>query len=255
MTGWALASSDGLDTLSSGKIIQFAEWSTKAKDYVQALLDAVEEAAMPRQDNTTTIVIDILEKDAAAAVTPTAEPADEDEEETEDTKFERTGEIETVASNTGTEAAAAAESAAPTRPEPVVVSSADLEAPNRTMRNHARNLARAAVASSPSRLSSLLLFSSSPISCCGRQPRLLCPPETTVDEAPAIAADDIPEPEAEPEAPPAQEPATTAEAPVTEPATPIEVETFTDSLKSGSPGPCHGQNTRRLLQDGQQSLH
>lgn len=67
-----LLCSDGLDTLSKGKIIQFAEWSEKPKDYVQALLEAVEEAAMPRQDNTTVVVIDIVSQAAKAAEPPVA---------------------------------------------------------------------------------------------------------------------------------------------------------------------------------------
>ncbi len=65
-----ILSSDGLDTLGSGKIIQFAEWSDNPKAYVQALLQAVEDEAMPRQDNTTVIAIDALSQEAEAVPPP-----------------------------------------------------------------------------------------------------------------------------------------------------------------------------------------
>ncbi len=62
--------SDGLDTLSAGTIIQTAAWSTSSKECVAAMLKAVEDAGKPRQDNTTVVVIDVLEKEA----TPEAKP-------------------------------------------------------------------------------------------------------------------------------------------------------------------------------------
>ncbi|MGH7461832.1 MAG: PP2C family protein-serine/threonine phosphatase, partial [Longimicrobiales bacterium] len=43
-----LLCSDGMDTLSTGKIIQFSEWSEAPKECAEALLKAVEDAAMPR---------------------------------------------------------------------------------------------------------------------------------------------------------------------------------------------------------------
>ena len=49
--------SDGADTLTHGKIIQYSDWSESAKECSEALLSAVEEAAMPRQDNTTVVSI------------------------------------------------------------------------------------------------------------------------------------------------------------------------------------------------------
>ena len=59
--------SDGLDTLSSGKIIQYSEWSGSPKECADALMQAVEDANMPRQDNTTAVVVNIKEASAAAA--------------------------------------------------------------------------------------------------------------------------------------------------------------------------------------------
>jgi formylglycine-generating enzyme required for sulfatase activity/serine/threonine protein phosphatase PrpC len=77
-----LLCSDGLDTLSAGKIIQFSEWSESPKECAEALLKAVEEAAMPKQDNTTVVVVSVVERAAAvvaapppAAAVPTPAPA------------------------------------------------------------------------------------------------------------------------------------------------------------------------------------
>lgn len=61
-----LLCSDGLDTLSDGKIIQYCDWSEKPRECAEALLKAVEEEAMPRQDNTTVIVIDVIDTAADA---------------------------------------------------------------------------------------------------------------------------------------------------------------------------------------------
>jgi len=74
--------SDGLDTLSSGKIIQYSEWSESPKECSEALMTAVEEANMPRQDNTTAVVVNI--KDTAAAIAPEQEEPVTEEEETEE---------------------------------------------------------------------------------------------------------------------------------------------------------------------------
>lgn len=68
--------SDGLDTLSAGKIIQYSEWSDSTKECADALMTAVEEANMPRQDNTTAVVVNV--KDVAEApVAEEAPPAEE----------------------------------------------------------------------------------------------------------------------------------------------------------------------------------
>jgi formylglycine-generating enzyme required for sulfatase activity/serine/threonine protein phosphatase PrpC len=66
--------SDGMDTLSNGKIIQFCEWSGTPKDCTHALLAAIEDADMPKQDNTTVVVVDVKEKEG---VTAAPEPAEE----------------------------------------------------------------------------------------------------------------------------------------------------------------------------------
>jgi formylglycine-generating enzyme required for sulfatase activity/serine/threonine protein phosphatase PrpC len=73
-----LLCSDGLDTLSAGKIIQYSDWSDAPKECADALMQAVEEANMPRQDNTTAVVVTV--KDST-----TATPAVEEEPITEDT--------------------------------------------------------------------------------------------------------------------------------------------------------------------------
>jgi formylglycine-generating enzyme required for sulfatase activity/serine/threonine protein phosphatase PrpC len=67
--------SDGMDTLSHGKIIQFSDWSETPKDCAVALLGAVEDADMPKQDNTTVVVVDVKERAAAAAPEPEEEAA------------------------------------------------------------------------------------------------------------------------------------------------------------------------------------
>jgi formylglycine-generating enzyme required for sulfatase activity/serine/threonine protein phosphatase PrpC len=69
--------SDGLDTLSAGKIIQYSEWSESTKECADALMTAVEEANMPRQDNTTAVVVNVKETAAAEAPAPMPEPEEE----------------------------------------------------------------------------------------------------------------------------------------------------------------------------------
>ncbi len=71
-----LLCSDGLDTLSSGKIIQYSDWSESPKECADALMQAVEEANMPRQDNTTAVVVNV--KDSAVAPVAEEEPVTED---------------------------------------------------------------------------------------------------------------------------------------------------------------------------------
>jgi len=70
-----LICSDGMDTLSDGKIIQFSEWSESPKECAEALLQAVRDANMPKQDNTTAVVVNVKEKAepvAAPAPAPSA---------------------------------------------------------------------------------------------------------------------------------------------------------------------------------------
>ncbi len=57
-----LIASDGLDTLSHGKLLSYMESCATAKDAVDAILKAVQEAKMPRQDNTTVVAILVGEK-------------------------------------------------------------------------------------------------------------------------------------------------------------------------------------------------
>lgn len=57
-----IVASDGLDTLSHGKVLSFAAEAKTAKECVDVLLKGVDNAKMPRQDNTTVVVIDIGEK-------------------------------------------------------------------------------------------------------------------------------------------------------------------------------------------------
>lgn len=69
-----LLCSDGMDTLSEGKKIQFSDWSSSPKECVEALLSAVKDAGMPKQDNTTIVVADVKEKAVTAAPAPEPKP-------------------------------------------------------------------------------------------------------------------------------------------------------------------------------------
>jgi formylglycine-generating enzyme required for sulfatase activity/serine/threonine protein phosphatase PrpC len=71
--------SDGLDTLSEGKIIQYTDWSDTPKECAEALMDAIEDAAMPRQDNTTAVVVKIA--DSSTADVAAVEDDDSDDED------------------------------------------------------------------------------------------------------------------------------------------------------------------------------
>ncbi|MGH8119949.1 MAG: SUMF1/EgtB/PvdO family nonheme iron enzyme [Gammaproteobacteria bacterium] len=65
-----LICSDGINTLSNGKVIQYCDWSESPKECVEALLTAVEDAEIPKQDNTTTIVVYVVDKAAMPAAAP-----------------------------------------------------------------------------------------------------------------------------------------------------------------------------------------
>jgi formylglycine-generating enzyme required for sulfatase activity/serine/threonine protein phosphatase PrpC len=65
-----LLCSDGMDTLSDGKIIQYSAWSDSPKECGDALLQAVTDAKKPKQDNTTVVVVKVVEKAAAAQAAP-----------------------------------------------------------------------------------------------------------------------------------------------------------------------------------------
>jgi len=102
-----LICSDGMDTLSRGKVIQYTDWSETSKECTEALLNAVEEAEMPKQDNTTVVVINVLEKAAAeaAAKAPAAAPeaeeaaVEEDEDITDPAALAKAAEAEAPASS------------------------------------------------------------------------------------------------------------------------------------------------------------
>lgn len=66
--------SDGLDTLSEETILATAAASNNPKACVAALLQAVTDAAKPKQDNTTVIVCDLTAREEAAPA-PAPEPA------------------------------------------------------------------------------------------------------------------------------------------------------------------------------------
>jgi formylglycine-generating enzyme required for sulfatase activity/serine/threonine protein phosphatase PrpC len=68
-----IVSSDGLDTLTAGTILQTSAWSPTAKECVSSLLRAVEDAKRPRQDNTTVIVIDVSERGGVGGGLPSPE--------------------------------------------------------------------------------------------------------------------------------------------------------------------------------------
>ena len=70
-----LLCSDGMDTLSKGKIVQFSETTKSPKECADALLNAVNEAAMPKQDNTTVVVVNVVEKAAAKEAARETAPA------------------------------------------------------------------------------------------------------------------------------------------------------------------------------------
>lgn len=53
--------SDGLDTLTHGKLIQISQSTKDAKECTAALLQAVDDAQKPKQDNTTVLVTDVYE--------------------------------------------------------------------------------------------------------------------------------------------------------------------------------------------------
>ena len=58
-----ILASDGLDTLSEGQILESASKATSARDCVDVLLADVEEAGLPKQDNTTIIVVCVGRKE------------------------------------------------------------------------------------------------------------------------------------------------------------------------------------------------
>jgi len=65
-----IIASDGLDTLESETILKTSAWSHTPKECVAGLLKAVDEAKRPRQDNTTIVVVDVVERQPAEGRAP-----------------------------------------------------------------------------------------------------------------------------------------------------------------------------------------
>jgi formylglycine-generating enzyme required for sulfatase activity/serine/threonine protein phosphatase PrpC len=65
-----IIASDGLDTLESETILKTSAWSHTPKECVAGLLKAVDEAKRPRQDNTTIVVVDVIERQPAEVPAP-----------------------------------------------------------------------------------------------------------------------------------------------------------------------------------------
>lgn len=140
-----LISSDGLDTLSEGKIIQYCEWSETPKECADSLLNAVEEADMPKQDNTTVVIIHAVDKAASSkAVAEKEEEVEEDDEDITDTSgraqvapkvdLDKTADIvseEVEAPETAAETAA--ETSAEMEPVPPAVAPVESKGPNKTL--------------------------------------------------------------------------------------------------------------------------
>lgn len=70
-----LLCSDGMDTLSDGKVIHFSSSSDTPKECADALLQAVTDAKKPKQDNTTAVLVRVVEKVVAAPAPPPPPPA------------------------------------------------------------------------------------------------------------------------------------------------------------------------------------
>jgi formylglycine-generating enzyme required for sulfatase activity/serine/threonine protein phosphatase PrpC len=70
-----IIASDGLDTLESETILKTSAWSHTPKECVSGLLKAVDEAKRPRQDNTTIVVVDVIERQPAEVPAPAPQAA------------------------------------------------------------------------------------------------------------------------------------------------------------------------------------
>ncbi len=62
-----LLASDGVNSIGEGALIQHSAWSATAGDYTESLIQAVAEANKPRQDNTTVVALDIVDRDKQAS--------------------------------------------------------------------------------------------------------------------------------------------------------------------------------------------
>ena len=70
-----IIASDGLDTLESETILKTSTWSHTPKECVAGLLKAVDEAKRPRQDNTTIVVVDVVERQPVEGRAPAPQAA------------------------------------------------------------------------------------------------------------------------------------------------------------------------------------
>ncbi len=254
--------SDGMDTLSDGKIIQYCDWSETPKECVDALLNAVEEAESPKQDNTTALVINIVDKAAQASAAAEAEEEDDDDEDITDTrgseraaagKLEKTAEIamDTASESDEIEMPEPEAESVPepaVHPEPVVTRKDDKSG---FQKNTGLMIGIAAAVIIAVGIGGFFMLSK------GKSPTTDYDPDTadisTVEPEEEIIADVeseeiTEEPPVEEIEPAIAEPesAVTAEEPVTEPGpAPVpeatvgtkEKKAFTDALKSGGTGP------------------
>jgi formylglycine-generating enzyme required for sulfatase activity/serine/threonine protein phosphatase PrpC len=196
--------SDGLDTLTSGKIIYFCEQSPSAKECTETLLRGVAEENVPRQDNTTVVVIDVHERAAAPAIEEVVMESVEEDEITEP-KADR---LEIPL-----------EEEEPPRPK-------------------GRILLIGAVAALAilAAVAGFLMMSAEEPAPVVTEPE----PEVASEPEVEVEAEAEPEPEAPPEPAPEPAPAPVEEAPpvaAPAPAAPAPDGSFRDALKSGGTGP------------------
>ncbi len=58
-----LLASDGVNSIGEGALIQHSAWSAAADEYAESLIQAIAEAAKPRQDNTTVVALDVADRE------------------------------------------------------------------------------------------------------------------------------------------------------------------------------------------------
>ena len=96
-----IVASDGLDTLSCGAILSFCDDPSSPKECVAALLRGVSDANIPRQDNTTVVIIDVSKKEEVpvpvAAAKPIVAIADAPPQDTQPEAFQDAGESRSLA--------------------------------------------------------------------------------------------------------------------------------------------------------------
>lgn len=255
--------SDGMDTLSDGKIIQYSDWSESPKECVDALLNAVEEAESPKQDNTTVLIINIIDKaiQASAAAKTEEEVDDEDITDTRGneraaaSKLEKTVELTEDSAEEPDEIELPeleAESVPepPVPPEPVVTPKDDKTGPKK---NTGLMIGIAAAVIIAVGIGGFFMLGKekAPTTTLEPDTTSITPAEPEEEIATEVEPEEVTEEPSVEEIEPAAaepEPAVTAEEPVTEPepepapvpeATVVtkEEKAFTDALKSGGSGP------------------